>query len=139
MEKFDINRTPKKRALSLQLDLSKFEKATDEEKAQQDVMSESTTFFKDGMRKLFKNPLAVGSLIVLGFIIVLIIVAPLIVPYKYEEILSVDGRRDKGAKNLAPFEYSVMEQQYIDEGNFRFPHIFGTSSELFMEHVFRLS
>ena len=28
-------------------------------------MSESTTFFKDGMRKLLKNPLAVGSIIVL--------------------------------------------------------------------------
>ena len=40
--------------LSAQVDLSKFnkanfEKATDEEKKQQDVMGESTTFFKDGM------------------------------------------------------------------------------------------
>ena len=46
---------PKKNPLSMQIDLSKFEKATDEEKAQQDVMSESTTFFKDGMRRLMKN------------------------------------------------------------------------------------
>ena len=42
--------------LSAQVDLSKFnkanfEKATDEEKKQQDVMGESTTFFKDGMRR----------------------------------------------------------------------------------------
>ena len=88
MTSFDVNKTPKKAALSLQLDLEKFEgsleqqfeKATDEEKRQQDVMSESTTFFKDGMRKLFKNPLAVASIIVLSFIIITIIAAPHIVP-----------------------------------------------------------
>lgn len=129
MEQFDINRTPKKRALSMQLDLSKFEKASDEEKAQSDVMSESTTFFKDGMRKLSKNPLAVGSIIVIALILLIIIIAPLIVPYGYEEILSVNGRRDKGAKNLAPFTYSQLEEQYIAEGNFRFPHIFGTDEQ----------
>ncbi|SFI54708.1 N-terminal TM domain of oligopeptide transport permease C [Treponema bryantii] len=91
MTTFDVNKTPKKMAMSLQLDLKKFEKATDEEKKQQDVMSESTTFFKDGMRKLFKNPLAVASIIILAFIIVTITVAPHIVPYSYEEILSVEG------------------------------------------------
>ena len=125
---------PKKHLLSAQLDLSKFsaaqfEAATEEEKRQQDVMSESTTFFKDGMRKLFKNPLAVGSLIVLFCIVLTIVVAPMIVPYRYEEILSVNGRRDKGAKNLAPFTYSQMEQKYIDEGGERFPHIFGTDEQ----------
>ena len=124
----------KKNPLSTQIDLSKFSRdmfvpATEDEKRQQDVMSESTTFFKDGMRKLFKNPLAVGSIIVLVCIILTIIIAPMIVPYRYEEILSVDGRRDKGAKNLAPFTYSKLEQQYIDKGGSRFPHIFGTDEQ----------
>ena len=124
----------KKNPLSTQIDLSRFSKdmfvpATEEEKRQQDVMSESTTFFKDGMRKLFKNPLAVGSLIVLCCIILTILIAPMIVPYSYEEILSVDGRRDKSAKNLAPFTYSKLEQQYIDHGGERFPHIFGTDEQ----------
>ena len=128
------NKTFKKNPLSAQIDLGKFTqesfaKATDDEKRQQDVMSESTTFFKDGMRKLRKNPLAMGSIIALILIIITIIFAPLIVPYSYEEILSVNGRRDKGAKNLAPFTYSEMEQKYIDEGNFRFPHIFGTDEQ----------
>ena len=77
------NNLPKKSILSAQIDLSKFSPATEEEKRQQDVMSESVTFFKDGMRKLFRNPLAVVSLIVLFCIIVTIIVAPLIVPYGY--------------------------------------------------------
>lgn len=123
------NNLPKKSVLSAQIDLSKFEPATEEEKRQQDVMSKSTTFFRDGMRKLFKNPLAVLSIVLLSIIIVVIIVAPMIVPYDYSEILSVNGKRDKGAKNLAPFEYSEMEQQYIANGGERFPHIFGTDEQ----------
>lgn len=136
-KKFDnvqVGNMPSKVPFSAQIDLSKFnasmfEKASDEEKRQQDVMSESTTFFKDGMRKLFKNPLAVGSIIVIGLVLLVIIFAPMIVPYSYEEILSVNGVRDKGAKNLAPFTYSKLEQQYIDAGVYRFPHIFGTDEQ----------
>ena len=94
MENNEFKRSP----FSMQLDLSKFSQesfapATDEEKRQQDVMSESTTFFKDGIRKLFKNPLAVMSLVLLAFILLVIIIAPLIVPYRYEEMLSVNGVR----------------------------------------------
>ena len=96
MENFDPNKTPKKQILSAQIDLSKFERATDEEKRQQDVMSESTSFFKDGMRKLFKNPLAVLSIVVLAAIILTIIIAPMIVPYGYEEVSAV-CRQDPGA------------------------------------------
>lgn len=129
MDNFDPNKTPKKQVLSAQIDLSKFEKATEDEKRQQDVMSQSTSFFKDGMRKLFKNPLAVLSIVVLAAIILTIIIAPMIVPYGYEEILSVNGKRDKGAKNLAPFTYSKAEQKYIDEGGTRFPHIMGTDEQ----------
>ena len=128
-KQYDPNVTRKKQVFSAQIDLKKFEKATDEEKKQQDVMSESTTFFRDGMRKLMKNPLAVLSLILLAIILITIIVAPMIVPYKYEEIMSINGKRDKGAKNLAPFTYSKMEQQYIDQGGTRFPHIFGTDEQ----------
>ena len=96
----------------------------DEEKAQQEVMRESTTFFRDGMRKLFHNPLAVGSMIVLFVILVTIIIAPLIVPYSYSGMITVDGKRDKSAKNLPPFTYSKLEQQAIDNGEKIFPHIF---------------
>lgn len=122
----------KKQLLSAQVDLSKFnpqnfEKATDEEKKQQEVMGESTTFFKDGMRRLSKNPLAMGSLIVLAVLVVVILVAPHIVPYGYAQIISVDGVRDKSASNLAPFEYSKLETSYMEEtGEKLFPHIFGT-------------
>lgn len=126
---YDSGKMPKKQILSAQIDLGKFEKVSDEEKQQQDVMSESRSFLKDGMRKLMKNPLAVMSMIILLCIIITIIVAPMIVPYGYEEILSVNGKRDKGAKNLAPFTYSEAEQKYIDAGGERFPHIFGTDEQ----------
>ena len=118
----------KRNVFSAQIDLSKFEKATEEEKRQQDVMSESTTFFKDGMRKLMRNPLAVMSIVVLILLIGIIVVAPHIVPYSYSEIISVEGRRDKTAKNLKPFEYSENELAYIEKGGEVFPHIMGTDA-----------
>ena len=131
------NGMPKKAPLSLQIDLSRFEPATEDEKRQQDVMSKSTTFFRDGMRRLFRNPLAVMSMIVLLAVIIVIIVAPMVVPYGYAEILSVNGKRDKGAQNLKPFTYSKMEQKYIEQGGERFPHIFGTD-ELSRDYFIRV-
>ena len=122
------NKLPKRNVLSAQIDISKFELATEEEKRQQDVMSESTTFFKDGMKKLMKNPLAVLSLIFLAFIIIVILVAPSIVPYEYSEIISIEGVRDRTAKNLAPFQYSENELAYMAEGGEVFPHIMGTDA-----------
>lgn len=128
---------PKKQLLSLQLDLSKFEKASEDEKAQAVVMRESTTFFKDGMRKLRRNPLAMGSLVVLVLIILLILLAPKFVPYSYDQMITVDGKRDKTAKNLAPFTYSKNEQAAIEKGENIFPHIFGTD-ELCRDYFMRV-
>lgn len=128
------NKEMKRQFLSAQVDLSKFsqanfEAATDEEKKQQDVMGESTTFFKDGMRRLRKNPLAMGSIVVLALIILIIIFAPMVVPYGYDEIISVNGRRDRTAANMEPFQYSDLEIEYMEEtGEKLFPHIFGTDS-----------
>ncbi|OQB20332.1 MAG: Oligopeptide transport system permease protein OppC [Firmicutes bacterium ADurb.Bin182] len=122
------DRIPKKQLLSLQLDLSKFEPASDEEKEQHVHMREPSTFFRDGMKKLFRNPLAVGSIIVLALMIITIVFAPLIVPYSYEGMIEVDGVRDKSAKNLAPMTYSKREQEAIDRGEKIFPHIFGTDA-----------
>ena len=122
----NLDAMPKKSPLSFQIDLKKFEKATDEEKRQQDVMSESTSFLKDGLRKLSKNPLAMGSIVVLILIIGMIFIVPHVVPYSYSQIITVNGRRDKTAANMAPFEYSDLEQKYIEEGGKVFPHIMGT-------------
>ena len=121
-----MNYSFKKAPLSAQVDLSRFTqadfaKATEEEKRQQDVMGESTTFFKDGMRRLRRNPLAMGSIVVLVLIILVIFIAPAVVPYGYAQIV-------KGAGNLSPFQYSDKELAAIAAGESVFPHIFGTDS-----------
>lgn len=120
--------------LSAQIDLSKFnkknfEKATDEEKKQQDVMGESSTFLKDGMRRLRKNHMAMASIIVLAVLILAIIILPIIVPYSYSDMVTLNGRRDGTAVNLTPMQYSTRELQYMKEtGKNLFPHILGTDS-----------
>ena len=126
------NGMPKKSVLSAQVDLSKFtcadfEPATDEEKAQQEVMGESSTFFKDGIRRLMKNPLAVASLITLVVIVAVILIAPMFIPYDYSEIIKVGGKRDKSMSNLAPMTYSSAEEAYMEKtGEKLFPHVMGT-------------
>lgn len=137
MREFKEDQLPKKNLLSLQIDLNKFSPATDEEKQQHETMRESTTFFRDGMRKLFKNPLAVASLIVLAVLLVIIVVVPSVYPYSYSQMIEVNGKRDKTAKNLAPFEYSENELKAIEEGQEIFPHIFGTD-ELCRDYFIRV-
>ncbi|MEF9972618.1 MAG: ABC transporter permease [Clostridia bacterium] len=132
------SKSPKKNILSMQLDVSQFEKASAEEKRQYDQMRESTTFFRDGMRKLFKNPLAVLSLVILALLILTIVLTPIISPYGYSEMITVNGKRDKSAKNMPPFAYSKMEQKAIDSGEKIFPHIFGTD-ELCRDYFVRVA
>ena len=118
----------KKNPLSLHLDISKFEKATDDEKFMQQRMRPSTTFFKDGMRRLSKNKIAMTCLILLSIIILIVIFAPMFYPYSYSEQLgNIKGQLpDSSFRNLKPFEYGATEQARIDAGEFVFPHIFGT-------------
>ena len=52
------DKMPKKNLFSSQINLSKFKPADEDEKRQKEIMSESTTFFKDGMKKLMRNPRA---------------------------------------------------------------------------------
>lgn len=126
MRTFSEDRLPKKNLLSLQIDLKKFEPASDAEKKQHERMRESTTFFRDGIKKLFKNPLAVLSMIILIVLIATIVFVPMFYPYTYSEMITVNGKRDKTAKNLAPFEYSKNELKAMEAGQEIFPHIFGT-------------
>ena len=134
---FKDDMLPRKHFLSLQINLQKFSPATDEEKQQHETMRESTTFFRDGMRKLMKNPLAVASMIVLIILTLTIIIVPAVYPYSYSQMITVDGKRDKTAKNLAPFEYSKNELKAIENGEKIFPHIFGTD-ELCRDYFIRV-
>jgi len=120
----------KKNPLSLQLDLSSFEKATDEEKFLQQRMRESTTFFKDGMRRFSKNKIAMISLFTVLIVVLIAIFAPMFYPYKYEQQLGLTAGEnvDSSYKNLKPFEYGATEQARIEAGEKIFPHIFGTDA-----------
>ena len=134
---YDPNVMPKKNFLSTQIDLRKFAPASEEEKRQHETMRESTTFFKDGIKRLFKNPLAVMSIIILVILVLTIIIVPMVYPYSYSGMIEVNGKRDKTAKNLAPFEYSKNELKAVEDGQKIFPHIFGTD-ELCRDYFIRV-
>ena len=67
-------------------------------------------------------------IILLIVIIAMILIVPHVVPYKYSQIITVNGSRDKAAGNMAPFTYSEKELAYMAEGGEVFPHIMGTDS-----------
>ena len=120
----------KKNPLSLQLDLSSFEKATDEEKFLQQRMRESTTFFKDGMKRLSKNKIAMISLAVITLIVLIAVFVPMFYPYEYGQQLGIVAGQDSDSSynNLRPFEYGETELKRIEAGEKIFPHIFGTDA-----------
>lgn len=111
----------KQNPLSFQLNLNPedFLPATEEEKQSQIIMRESVSFWKDGMRRLMKNKVAMTSLVVIIIVMIFSFIVPMFYPYSYKEQI-------KGANNLAPMEYSAEEQARIDAGEKVFPHIFGT-------------
>ena len=119
-----------KKPFSLHVDLDSFTPASEEDKAYMVQMRPSTTFFKDGMKRLMKNKVAFTSLIVIILITVCSIVLPLFWPYSYEQQLGVvPGKRvDASYNNLAPFTYGKTEQAMIDAGEKVFPHVFGTDA-----------
>ena len=120
----------KKNPLSFQLDCSKFTLADEKEKAASNTMRQPSTFFKDGMKRLKKNKVAMISLIFVVFIILVVIFVPLFWPYSYSQQLGVatGHRTDASYNNLLPFQYGKTEQAKIDAGQFVFPHLFGTDN-----------
>ncbi|MBQ9515013.1 MAG: ABC transporter permease [Ruminococcus sp.] len=91
-------------------------------------MRPSSTFFKDGIRRLYKNKVAFVSFIIIAVITLSSIIIPFFWPYSYDQQLGVQPGKpvDSSYKNLSPFEYGKTEQEMIDNGESVFPHIFGT-------------
>lgn len=120
----------KKRPFSMHVDMEDFIPATDAEKAYMVQMRPSTTFFKDGMKRLMKNKVAFASLIIVVLITLASIIIPMFWPYKYDSMLGVRPGKpvDSSYNNLAPFEYGKTELKKIEAGEKVFPHIFGTDS-----------
>ena len=94
-------------------------------------MRPSTTFFKDGMKRLMKNKIAAISMFLIIIIALGSILIPFFWPYRYDKMLgNTPGKpMDPSYNNLAPFEYGETEQKRIAEGEKVFPHIFGTDAQ----------
>ena len=102
----------KNNPFSLHVNLDDFLPATEAEKAYMVQMRPSTTFFKDGMKRLFKNKIATLSLIVIVLVTLAALIIPSFWPYGYETMLGVRPGKpvDSSYNNLAPFQYGVTER-----------------------------
>lgn len=121
------NKTP----FTLHANLDSFIPATAEDKEYIVQMRESSTFFKDGVKRLLKNKVATISLIVVALITLSAIVIPMFWPYAYDQQLGItpgSARVDASYANLSPFEYGTTEKKLQAEGETIFPHIFGTDN-----------
>ena len=111
----------KENPLSFHLNLKPedFLPATEEEKQSQVIMRESVSFWKDGVRRLLKNKVAMVSAAVIFIVMFFSFIVPSFYPYTYDHQI-------KGANNLKPMEYSVEEMERIEAGEKVFPHLLGT-------------
>jgi len=119
-----------KKPLSLHVDLEAFNPATDAEKEYMVQMRPSSTFFKDGVKRLLKNKVATLSLIIIVLITLTSIVLPFFWPYAYDAQLGITPGRpvDASYANLGPMEYGRTELKRMEAGEEVFPHVFGTDS-----------
>ena len=118
----------KKKKFTFHVDLDQFIPATEEEKEYMVQMRPSSSFFKDGVKRLYKNKVAFISLIVILIITLSSIIIPTFWPYSYDDMLGVQPGQpvDASYNNLKPLKYGTTEQELIDKGEKVFPHLFGT-------------
>lgn len=109
----------KKNPVSLHLKAEDFELASRDEKESLIIMRESVNFWKDGMRRLRRNKIAMVSLFFIIAILIFAYILPSFWPYSYEQQV-------KYSENLAPFEYGKKELARIEAGENVFPHVCGT-------------
>lgn len=118
-----------KNPFNMHVNLDDFMPATSEEKAYMVQMRPSTTFFKDGVKRLLKNKIATISFILIVIITLSVIFIPMFWPYAYNQPLGIGyGTTDASYNNLKPFEYGATEKEYIEQGYTVFPHILGTDN-----------
>ena len=109
----------RKNPLSFQLKVDDFLPATDSEKESLVKMRPGVSFWRESLRRLVRNRVAMISLSVILAIIIFSFIVPSIYPYKYEQTI-------KGSENLHPMSYSEKEQARRDAGEKVFPHLLGT-------------
>lgn len=116
---------------SMHTNLDSFVPASAEDKEYMVKMRPSSTFFKDGAKRLLKDKVATVSMIVIVLLVLSSIFLPMVWPYSYDQMLGQKLGRpmDASYNNLRPFEYGETELQRIEDGESVFPHIFGTDSQ----------
>ncbi len=119
-----------KMPFSFHVNMDSFIPATAQEKEYMVKMRPSSTFLKDGIKRLLKNKVATVSFFIVVIIALSSIILPAVWPYSYEQQLGITPGKpvDASFKNLAPFEYGETELERIEAGETVFPHIFGTDS-----------
>ncbi|MEG0853730.1 MAG: ABC transporter permease [Angelakisella sp.] len=100
-----------------------FTPATEDEKQSQVIMRESVNFWKDGMRRLLKNKIAMISLVVIVLVLIFAFIMPSLYPYSYEEQLR--GRENLGIMQPIPEKALKLAET---KGISTFPHLLGTDS-----------
>lgn len=110
-----------KNPLSFQLNVDDFLPATDEEKQSLAQMRPSVSFWKDAMRRLLRNKVAMVSLFFILVIMFFSFIVPAFYPYKYHQQI-------RGSEYLKPMTYSQQELARIDAGEKVFPHVLGTDN-----------
>lgn len=101
-----------KKIFSFHIKVDDLMPASKEERSQQNIMHESTTFFKDGLRRLFKNKVSLVCIVVLIVIILSVIFIPMFWPYSYEEqLINQRGQSsDASYANIKMFSYGTTEK-----------------------------
>lgn len=119
-----------KKMFSMHVDVEKFIPASEKDKEYLVKMRPSTTFFRDGMKRLFRNKVATVSLFIIIFVAIASIVLPMFWPYSYDQQLGLrpGAPVDASYNNLAPFEFGKTELKKIEAGEDVFPHVFGTDA-----------
>ena len=102
----------KNNPFSLHVNMDDFLPASEAEKAYMVQMRPSTTFFKDGMKRLFRNKIATLSLIIIVLVTLAALIIPSFWPYSYDTMLGVRPGKpvDASYNNLAPFTYGSTER-----------------------------
>ncbi len=121
----------KKIPVNFHINVDSFIPATDKDKEYMVQMRPASTFFKDGVKRLAKNKVALVSLIIIVVIALASIFIPMFWPYAYDSQLGITPGKpvDASYANLSPFEYGTTEQAKIAAGEKVFPHIFGTDQQ----------
>ena len=119
-----------KKPFSMQTDLDMFIPASEQEKEYLVKMRPSSTFFKDGVKRLIKNKIASISLLLVIIVALASIILPMFWPYSYDQQLGLQPGKpvDPSYNNLAPFEYGRTEMNLMESGEEIFPHLFGTDA-----------